>query len=121
MPVDDTSAPLDSLVVTRVQLTVRALLYYAHTVDNKPLVVLSASESHQATATTPTNGAVSQLSDYIATHPDNGVVYCTSGMHIAAIQMLNSTMNHKGAAETTPTSFFLRMMIAHAGMARFAH
>ena len=49
-PEDDTSPPLDSQGTTRVQGIVSTLLYYAHAVDNKLIVGLSAIGAQQASA-----------------------------------------------------------------------
>ena len=54
-PEDDTTPPLDSQGIKRVQGIVGALLYYARAVDNKLLVSLSAIGSQQASATQCTN------------------------------------------------------------------
>ena len=48
------------------------------------LVSLSAIGSQQAAATTCTNNAIAQFLDYVATHRNDGILYCVSGMHFAA-------------------------------------
>ena len=81
---DDTSPPLDTKSITRVQRIVGALLYYARAVDNKLLVGLSAIGAQQAAATERTNAAVQQMLDYVATYPLDGLVFRSSGMQLAA-------------------------------------
>jgi hypothetical protein len=68
-PEGDTSAllDLDDDRKYRIQEIVGSLLYYAHAVDNKLLVALSAIAARQAQATVATKQAVHHLLDYIAT------------------------------------------------------
>ena len=63
---------------------IRALLYYAHALNNKLLPTLSTLSSQQATATQATNVAMNQLLNYLAMYPDNGTTYCTSNMILCA-------------------------------------
>jgi len=84
LPDADTSHPLDAAGTKRVQGIVGSLLYYARAVDNKLLATLSAISSQQAKATENTAKAVSQLLDYVATHPNDGVTYRASSMVLAA-------------------------------------
>jgi hypothetical protein len=58
-----------------IQEIVGALLYYARAVDNKRLVALSAIAARQAKATIATEQAVHLLLDYVATYPNDGIVY----------------------------------------------
>jgi hypothetical protein len=58
-----------------IQEIIDSLLYYAHAVDNKLLVTLSAVAARQAKATVATKQAVNLLLDYVATYPNNGIVY----------------------------------------------
>ena len=84
IPDDDTSPVLDADGIKRIQGIVGSLLYYARAVDNKLLVALSAISSKQATATVNTAKAVSQLLDYVATYPSDGITYRASSMILAA-------------------------------------
>ncbi len=59
----------------RIQEIIGSFLYYARAVDNKLLVALSAIAVHQAKATVTTKQAVNLLLDYVATYPNNGIVY----------------------------------------------
>ena len=52
--------------------------------NNKLLVALSAIGSQQASATESTNDDIHQLLDYCATCPDDGILYRSSYMILAA-------------------------------------
>ena len=80
----DDSAKLDAAGIKRVQRIVGAILYYARAVDNKLLVGLSAIGSQQAAATEMTAAAIKHLLDYVATYPDDGLVFRASGMSLSA-------------------------------------
>ena len=80
----DKSAALTGPGIKRVQRIVGALLYYARAVDNKLLVALSAISSQQAAATEMTAAAIKQILDYVATYPDDGLVFRASGMSLSA-------------------------------------
>ena len=80
----DTSPPLDSQGIKRVQGIVGALLYYARGVDNKSLISLTAIGSQQASATQRTNKASDQILDYCATYPAYGILYRSSNMVLCA-------------------------------------
>ena len=79
-PEDDTTPPLDSQGIKRVQGIVGALLYYARAVDNKLLVSLSDIGSQQAAATQCTNEAINQIMDYCSTYLADGILYCSIDM-----------------------------------------
>ena len=53
-------------------------------VNNKLLVALSAIGSQQAAATEDTAGAIEQLLDYVATYPDDGILFRKSDMILAS-------------------------------------
>ncbi len=74
-PDPDSSELLDACRKRHVQESVGSLLYYAKVVDNKLLVALSAIAVHQATATVATEQAVDLLLNYVATYPNDGIVY----------------------------------------------
>ena len=44
-------------------------------VNNKLLVALSAIGSQKSAATEETDDAIEQLLDYVATYPDNGILF----------------------------------------------
>jgi hypothetical protein len=78
------SPALDKKGVKDVQEIVGALLFYARAVDNKLLVALNAIGAQQASATETTNEAVATFLDYVATYPNNGIIYRASNMVLAA-------------------------------------
>ena len=84
IPESDTSTPLNEAGIKRIQGIIGSLLYYARAVDNKLLATLSAIASQQSRATENTAKAVSQLLDYIATYPNDGITYRASNMVLAA-------------------------------------
>ena len=52
--------------------------------DNKILVEINTIGTQQASATEATNDVVHQLLDYLATYPDNVILYQASDMILAA-------------------------------------
>ncbi len=83
-PDEDTSALLLPKRILRVQKIIGLLLYYARAVDNKLLVVLNAITAHQSKATIHTEQLVHTLVDYVATYPNDGIVYNASDMVLCA-------------------------------------
>jgi hypothetical protein len=81
-PEEDTLAPLLPERLKRVQKIIRSLMYYAQAVDNKLLVALNAISTGQAKATIHMEQIVDTLLNYIATYPNNGIVYRASEMVI---------------------------------------
>jgi hypothetical protein len=67
-----------------VQEIMESLLYHAQAVDNKLLVALSAVAAHQAKATVATEQLVDLLLDYVATYPNDGIVYRAGDMILCA-------------------------------------
>ena len=59
------------------------LLFYARALNNKLLVALREIGTQQAAATEQTNEAISQLLDYVATYPNDGILYRSSNMILA--------------------------------------
>jgi hypothetical protein len=53
-------------------------------VDNKLLVALNAIGMQQSAATQQTQQAIDQLLDYVATYPNDGIIYRSSEMVLAA-------------------------------------
>ena len=70
-----TSPYLDDKRIKRVQGIFRALLYVGRSVNNKLLVALSAIGYHQAAATKDTEDVIEQLLYYVATYPDDGILF----------------------------------------------
>ena len=61
-----------------------ALLYIGRAVNNKLMVSLSAIGAQQASATEETKDAMEQLLEYVATYPDDGILFRKSDMILAA-------------------------------------
>ncbi len=83
-PLEDSSEPLSNERKLRIQEIVGSLLYYARAVDNKLLVALSAIAARQASATVATEQSVNLLLDYVATYPNDGIVFRASNMILCA-------------------------------------
>jgi hypothetical protein len=84
LPDEDTSELLDDARKHRIQEIIGSLLYYAHAVDDKLLVALSAIAAKQSKATVTTEQAVHLLLDYVATYPNDSIIYCASNMILGA-------------------------------------
>jgi hypothetical protein len=84
IPESDSSELLDDSRKHRIQEIVGALLYYACAVDNILLVALSAIAAKQSKATVATEQAVNLLLDYVATYPNDGIIYRASNMILCA-------------------------------------
>ena len=79
-----TSQPLNEKGINRIQGIVGALLYVGRAVDNKLLVALSAIGSQQAASTEYTAAAIEQILDYVATYPNDGILFRKIDMILAA-------------------------------------
>ena len=82
--IEDTSPPLDEAGIKRTQAIVGDFLFYGRAVNNKLLVTLNSIGTQQAEATYATNEAVNQILVYLATYPNDGIVYQASDMILAA-------------------------------------
>ena len=82
--IEDTTRPLYEAGIKRIQEIVGAVLFYGREVDNKLLVTLNYIGIQQVAATEATNEAVNQMLDYLATYPNEGIVYRASDMILAA-------------------------------------
>ena len=80
----DTIQLLYNKGITRVQGVVIALIYMERAVNNKLLVELSAIGYQQTAATKETADAIAQLLDYVATYPDNGIIFRKVDVILAA-------------------------------------
>jgi hypothetical protein len=67
-----------------VQEIVGSLLYYSQAVNNKLLVALSTIAACQAKSTVATEQAANLVLDYVATYPNDGIVYHGSNMILCA-------------------------------------
>ena len=80
----DTSPPLNEKGINIIQGIVGALIYVGRAVNNKLLVALSAFGAQQAAATEDTSAAIEQLLEYVATYPNDGIIFRKSDMILAA-------------------------------------
>ena len=79
-----TSSPLNKKVINRIQGIVGALLYVGIAFNNKLLVPLRSIGAQQAAATEDTAVAIEKLLDYVATYPNDGILFRKSDMILAA-------------------------------------
>ena len=115
----DTSALLDADHKHCIQDIVGSVLYYTWVVDCKLLVAPtpSAISAQQAQATIATEQALELLLDYVATNPNDGIVYQSSNIILSAhidTRFLNETKIP--SAELVPTSSSQRMIHSHGLM-----
>ena len=82
-PTDD-SPPMNDKGIKIFEGILGALIYIGIAVNNKLLVALSAIGAQQAAATEDTKYAIGQLLDYVATYPDDGILFRKSDMILAA-------------------------------------
>ena len=61
-----------------------ALLYVGRAVNNKLLVTLSAIGTQQSAETEDIAASIEQLLDYVATYPNDGILFRKSDMILAA-------------------------------------
>ena len=80
----DASPKLDDAGLKRVQAIVGSLLYYGRAFDSNLIVDLIKLGSTQAAATELTNAELSQLLDYLATYPNDGIIYRARDTILAA-------------------------------------
>ena len=76
----DRSPLLNEKGTKRIQGIVEALIYVGRAVNKKLLVALSAIGDQQAAATENTSAAIKQLLDYVATYPNDGILFRKSYM-----------------------------------------
>jgi hypothetical protein len=128
MPEEDTSATLLPKCLLRVQKIIGPLLYYARAVDNKLLVALNAIAACQSKATIRTEQLVHTLLDYVATYPNDGIVYRASDMVLcvhADASYLNKTKSRSRArahiylSEDDPIPCFNGVVLTIATIIKF--
>jgi hypothetical protein len=112
----DASKLLDGNRKRCVQEIVGSLLYYAQAVNTKLLVALSAIAARQANATVATEQAVILLLDYVATYPNDGIVYCASDMLLCAHADAGFLNKPTLTAERVLTSIFQKTTHFHNSM-----
>ena len=91
----DTTTPLETKDVKRIQQVVRTLLHYAQAVDATMLVALGTIAAQQTRATNHTAKLLSQLLDYCHIHPDATIGYHASDM----ISHIHSDASYKSEAK----------------------
>ena len=79
----DNSPTLNDKGIKRVQGIVGDLIYVRRAVNNKLLVSLSEIGAQQAAETEETAAAIEKLLDYVATYPDDGIIFRKSDMILA--------------------------------------
>ena len=79
-----TSPPQNKKLINIIQGIVGALIYVGREVNNKLIVALIAIGAQQAAATEDTAEAIEQLLDYVATYPNDGILFRKSDMILAA-------------------------------------
>ena len=80
----DTSQQLNEKGIKTIQGIVGTLIYVGRAVNNKLLLELSAIGAQQAASTEDTAAAIEKLLDYVATYPNDGIVFRKSDMILAA-------------------------------------
>jgi hypothetical protein len=128
MPDKDTSAPLSLECIKRIQKIIGSLLYYAQAVDYKLLAVLNAISAQQAKTTVHTKQLVETLLNYVATYPNNGIVYKARDIVLCAhadAGYLNKTQScsragaHIFLSEDNPTPLFNAVVLTIATIIKF--
>ena len=102
----DTSPILNEKEIKRIQGIVGALLYVGRAVKNKFLVAFSALGAQQAAATEDTAAAIEQLLYYVATHPNDGILFKKRDM-IWAAHADAGFLNESKARSTSGAHIFL--------------
>ena len=115
-PEEVDSPILDYKGIKRVQAIVGTLLLYGLVVFNKVLVDLNTIGIQHAAATESTNEDIYHPLDYLATYPNNGIVYRARKMVFSHTQMLDSIMNPRAASDLEPTSSWWKMNRSQYGM-----
>ena len=96
----DTIPPLNDKDIKRAQCIVGALLYVGIAFKNKLILSLSAIGAQHAAEMEETVAAIEQLLDYVATYPDDGIIFRKSDMILAApadTGFLNESKAHSQA------------------------
>ena len=98
-PKEVTSPSLDATGIKYVQSIVLEVLFYGLAVEKKILVELNAIVTQQATATESTNEAINHLLDYLATYPNDGIIYRSRSMVLAAHSYAGFHNKSKGCSQ----------------------
>jgi hypothetical protein len=112
-PIDvDTSQPLDTQGIKKVQKIVGSILYYARAVDMTVLMALSSIAVEQTRATTKTMGRCIQLLDYLASNSEAKIRYYASDM-VMNIHSDASYLSETKARSRACGHFFMGWMPKH--------
>ena len=109
----DTSKPLNEKGIKIIKGIVGALLYVGRAVNTKLLVALSAIGYQQAAATEDTAAEIEQLIYYVATYPNDGILFRKSDMILAAhadAGFFNESRARSRAGAVNIISLFLNSM-----------
>ena len=79
-----TIPPLNEKVIKRIQVIVGALLYVGRAFNKKLIVALITIGSQKAASIEDTSAAIDQLLDYVATYPNDGILFRKSDMILVA-------------------------------------
>ena len=82
--IEDTRPPMDEAGIKHIQAIIGTILLYVRAVYNKLLVTLKSIGTHQAAAIEATNEDFNQMLDYLATYPNDGIMYRASDMILVA-------------------------------------
>ena len=99
------SPKLDKKGVEHVIEIVGALFFYEIAVNNKVRVALNLISTQQVSVTEATNKAVTTLLDYMATYPNDGILYHAVTWFWSSILTQAFTMKLRAAAEWRHTFF----------------
>ena len=105
----DTIPLLNDKGIKRVQGIFGALLYVGISVNNKILVTLSANGAQQAASTEEIADAIEQLLDYLATYPDDGIIFRRIDMILAAHTDTGFLKNKNPGAEKAYIYYYQRV------------
>ena len=72
---EDDSPELDDKCIKRIQGILGDILYIGRAVNNKLLVVLSSIGAQQAKTTKEIEASIEQLINYVATYPNDGILF----------------------------------------------
>jgi hypothetical protein len=98
-----TSRPLGDKEIKAVKKIVGSILYYARAVDMTVLMALSTIASEQTKGTERTMEKALQVLDYLATHPDATIRFCTTDMVMNIHSDASYLSEPKFAAEPVDT------------------
>ena len=115
----DTIPSLDYKGIKIFQGIVRALIHVGIAVNNKLLVALSAIGSQQAAATEETADAIEKLLDYVATYPNDGILFRKIDMILAAHIDAGFIDESKDVSEQASIYFSQKITTSQNSMALF--